>query len=85
MKLAFTKFKTLIAALIAGADVKMVRVGEDDLRSDFIQFPRGHRLDGGLRAHRHKDRRLDIAVGRIQDAAPGVASGVLFNQVEGDG
>ena len=55
--------------ILARAQVKMVGVGEDDLRADVLEFIRGHGLNRGLRAHGHVDGRFDNAVGRVQTAA----------------
>jgi len=57
--------------LMAGPDEEMVGVAEDDLGPHLQQILRGHRLDGGLGADRHEDRRLEDAVPGPDLAAPG--------------
>ena len=57
-------------------------IGEDDLRADFVQFARGRPLDGRLRAHRHEDRGLDVAVRGMHNAAPRMGFRVLFDKVK---
>ena len=54
--------------LHAGPDVEMVGVAKENLRAHFAQLARVERLDAGLRADRHEDRRLDHAAGGGQAA-----------------
>ena len=68
--------------LLAGADMQVVGVGEDDLRTDFIQFTRGHALDRCLCADGHENRGLDVAVRRMNDASAGMGLRVLFDKVK---
>jgi hypothetical protein len=46
----------------AGTDVQVIGVAEDDLRATFDKLARIHRLDTGLRADGHIDRRVHDAV-----------------------
>ena len=59
--------------ILAGAHVQMIGVAEDYLRAHAFKFRRRHRLDGGLRAHRHEDRRLYHTVRRRE--LPGARAG----------
>ena len=54
--------------LFSGADVEVVGVAEDDLRTEGSEFLRCHGLDGCLRADRHEDWGL-------HRSAPGVDGG----------
>ena len=72
----------LFDEVFAGADMQVIRVGEDDLRTDLVQFARGHALDGRLRAHRHEDRGLDVAVRSMHNAAAGMGFRVLLHKVK---
>jgi hypothetical protein len=56
-----------------GAKPKMIRIAEDDLRSDLLELARRHRLDGAVRADRHEYRCFDIAVREGESAATGAA------------
>ena len=46
------------------SEVEMVGIAEDDFRTQAADLLRRQRLDRGLRAHRHEDRRGRIAVRR---------------------
>jgi len=61
--------------LQAGAQPQVKGVAENDVRADFMQFDRRHRLDRTVSAHRHEGRRFDGAVGELQSAAAGGAGG----------
>lgn len=56
---------------VAGAQVEMVGVGEDDLCAEFFERFVGERFNGCLCAYRHEKRRLDGAVRSGQAAAAG--------------
>ena len=58
---------------VAGTDIEVVGVTEDDLRPDLDQILRCHRLDRTQGAHRHEDRRLHGAVQGRDFAAAGLA------------
>lgn len=55
--------------LMAGAQIKMIRVGKNDFRAKPFERFLGERLDGGLRADGQKKRSFDHAVGRGETAA----------------
>lgn len=57
--------------VLAGAQVQMVGVGEDDLGVQVLEFLRRNGLDGRLRADRHIHGGLDDAVRRMETAAAG--------------
>ena len=54
----------------AGAEVQVIGIGEDDPRAELCELARRHRLDRGLRAHRHEAGRLDLAVRRGEARDP---------------
>ena len=63
-------------ALVAGAQVQVVRVGEDDRgagRGDLVGV---ERLDRGVRADRHELGRLDDAVRQLESPDPGARRSV---------
>ena len=66
--------------LLARAQVQVIRVAEQNLRADLFHFPGRHGLHRGRRAHRHINRRLNIAVGRMQHAQP--CAGLLANVLQ---
>ena len=66
----------------AGPQVQVVGVGEDDLGVQGLELGVGDALDGGLRAHGHEDRRLDVTMWRMQAAQARSASGVGRYEVE---
>ena len=61
--------------LVAGAQVQVVGVREDDARADLVEVVGVERLDRRVRADRHELRRLDHAVWQRQppEARPGSA------------
>ena len=48
--------------LVAGPQMQVIGVAEDDAGADFVEVARRHRLHRALRADRHEDRRLDRPV-----------------------
>ena len=78
----FVQPARLFDQILAGADMQVIGIGEDDLRTDFIQFARGHALDGRLCADRHEDRGLDIAVRGMHNAAAGMGFRVFLDKVK---
>ncbi len=68
-----------------GAQPQVEGVAQDDLRVDFIELQRRHRLDRAIGAHRHEDRRFDHAVVQRDAAAAGVAVGGDEFEVEHGG
>ena len=57
-------------ALIAGAQVEVVGVGEHEDRADLLQLTRRNRLHRRPRPHRREDRRGDDAVRRVEAPCP---------------
>ena len=55
--------------IVAGAQVEVIGVAEDDLGADLFEIAMGDALDRALRADRHERRRLDDAVRRREHAA----------------
>jgi hypothetical protein len=56
--------------LVAGAQIKMVGIGENDLRAQRFQHVLRNGLHRSRRAHRHKDRRLHRPVRQAKLPAP---------------
>ena len=55
--------------LVAGAQIKMIGIGEDDFRAEFFERFIAQAFDGGLRADRQEERRLHHAVRSSEAAA----------------
>ena len=59
----------LTDALVPGTQKQVIGVGEDDLGVEVVnEVARGERLDGGLGADGHENRRFDDAVGGMEQA-----------------
>ena len=56
--------------LVAGPQVEVIGVAQDDFRAEVLEVPRREGLDRPARADRHERRRLHVAVGGPQHAAP---------------
>ncbi len=56
-----------------GSQIKMIRVPQDQAGPQIVQISGGQGFDRGLRAHRRKNRRWNIAVGGVDDPGPGLA------------
>ncbi len=56
----------LLDQLLAGPQVQVVGVAEDDLRAERLELERVERLHRGLRADRHEDGGLDGAVRELE-------------------
>ena len=69
--------------VLAGPEVQMIGVAQDDSCAGLHQMRMGQRLDGALRADRHEDRGLDDAMGRGQPPRAGAAIG--RNKIEPKG
>ena len=52
--------------LVAGPQVQVIGVAEDDRRADVLEVAQRQRLDRAARADRHERRRLDVAVRRAR-------------------
>ena len=57
----------------AGPQAKMVGVAQNECRSQLLQVGWGQRFNRGLRPHRRKYRRGNVAVGGVDDPGAGVA------------
>jgi hypothetical protein len=62
-------------ALVARAQVEVIRVGQDDPGIQVVQVAGGDRLDGGLGADGHEYRRGNLTVGGLEKARAGAAIG----------
>ena len=62
--------------LVAGPQVEVVRVGQDDLRPDLVEVVRMERLHRRVRADRHEHRRLHAPVGQVEAPHPGPGGAV---------
>ena len=60
----------------------MVGVAQDNLRAELLQHLLRNGFDGCLRAHRHKDRRLDRCVRQMELRAAGRPRGCLYLEVQ---
>ena len=54
---------------VAGTQIEMIGVGEDDFRAELFECFLRQGFDGSLRAHGHEERSLDGAVGGGEAAA----------------
>ncbi len=66
----------------ARAQPQVESVAQHDLRADFLELVRHHRLDAAVGAHRHEDGGLDHAVVQRDAAAAGAAVGGEQFEVE---
>ena len=64
------KAAELLDDVLAGTDVQVVGVREDDLRADGFEIGGRQRADGRLRADRHEDRRRNDAVRQNERPRP---------------
>ena len=60
---------------LAGSEVEVVRVGEDDVGAERADLVRVERLDGSLRPDGHEGRRPDVPVRRGENTGAGRAVG----------
>src|SRR5438552_712548 len=56
----------LLYRISAGPQIKMVSIPQDYRRVESLQLVRRQRFDAGLRAHRHKHRRLNLTMRSTQ-------------------
>ena len=71
--------------LVAGPQVEMVGVGEQDPHAQVLrQVALGQALDGGLRAHGHEYGRLDGSMRGMQQARAGAGVRALGHYFEGE-
>src|SRR5262249_28612732 len=69
--------------IVAGPQVEMVGVAQQDLGADRFEVAMRDALDGALRADRHERRRLDLTVRRRHPATPRAAIPVYDLKREG--
>ena len=72
-------------ALVAGAQVEVVGVAEDQVGAEGEQVLLAQGLHRGLGAHGHEDRGLDDAVGRVQEAGTRARARAFGDPLEGEG
>ena len=70
------------ACLLAGPEVEVVRVAEDDLRAGAADLVGMEPADGGVGADRHERRRLHRSVREGERAGAGAAVGGIESEVE---
>jgi hypothetical protein len=63
--------------LVAGAEVKMVRVAENNLRAKLFENCLRNSFDAARRADRHKDRGLDGLMGKREFGAAAARTGCI--------
>src|SRR5438876_823280 len=67
----FVQSAELPDQLVPWAQIEMISVAEQDPGVELrAQIALREALDGGLRPHRHEDRRLDVTMRRMQHAGP---------------
>ena len=62
--------------IVAGPQIQVIRVAQQDLRTEAFEIPVRDTLDGALGADRHEGRRLDRAVRCRKHTGPGDPVGV---------
>ena len=67
----------------ARAQIEVVRIRENDLRLHFAQVPRRKSLHARKSAHRHKNRRFNGSVRRMQATAASLALVASLDEFEG--
>ena len=67
--------------LVAGAQIQMIGVAENDLGAQRLEHVLRNGFDGALRAHGHEDRRFDGLVGQVDAPAP-AAGGSFCKEIE---
>ena len=66
----------------ARPQIKMIGIAQDDLRTQVLHLFIGHSLDCATRANRHENRRLHIAMSRMQHATTGSAMAILLGYLK---
>ena len=70
---------------VAGAEKEMVGIGQQDLHAEiFGEIALRESFDGGLRAYRHEDGRLDAAMRSMEQAGARARDGTLGYYFEGN-
>jgi hypothetical protein len=62
---------------MAGAEIQMVGVAEDDLRAEGLEDVLGNGFDGAGSADGHEDRGLDCLVGQMEGRAASAGRGCV--------
>ena len=68
--------------LIAGTQVEVIRVPQDDLSARILHVLEEHSLHGSLRPHRHEGGCLDDAMRRGKLAEPGTSIGTCQREAK---
>ena len=69
--------------LMAGAQIKVIRVPENDFRVEVVdQIARQDTLDGSLRADRHENGRFHVAVRGMKYAGASAGDGTYSLELE---
>src|ERR1700686_744701 len=63
---------------VAGAQIQMISVGENDLNAEFFERFVRQRLDGCSGSHRHECRGFNLSVGSSQESVAGAGCIGLF-------
>jgi len=79
----FMQAAKLADDLNSGAKVKMIGIAQQNLYAKIFQKILRYALDRSNRAHRHKHRRFDFAVGRQQASGASRAVGLFDLQFQG--
>lgn len=70
---------------VAGAEVQVIGVAEDDGGLEFVvEVALGEAFNGALGADGHEDGGGDVAVGGVEDTGPGFGFRTLCKEFEGD-
>ena len=70
----------LLHQIRTGANIQVIGIAQNDLRTDLFDLRRRHPLDRGLCADRHEDRGLNRAMAGFEDTAAGRTG--FFEQCE---
>ena len=71
--------------LVAGAQEKMIGVGEEDLDAEVLgEVALAESFDGGLRSHRHEYRGFDGPVRGVEQSSPRAGLWAFGHELEGD-
>src|SRR5262249_18334635 len=79
----FVQTAQLANPLVAGTQIKVVGIAENDLRAEFFQRFVAEAFYRSLRAYGHENRRFDQAVRSGQSSAPRTA-GFRFGNLESE-
>ena len=71
----FVQAAKICDQVLAGPKMQMIGVRENNLRAKIFEIMRVQTFDRCLRADRHKDRRLYVAVRCVENAGAGLTVG----------